>query len=311
MDHAAEPPDGIRNPVLRVLVYGHVWLALGAAAQTWWMQTMLSGSVTASAGEKWRAPELAFCGTMLLYNFMRLARMNHPELGTSAQMIWTRRNNRYLLVAAIACGLITAVLALPFVVVLWCSLWPALVLAVFYVVPFGWTGGNTIGLRHIPGLKALFIAFVWAWTTVKLPLAVEGFVISSDAEPLFLVLQFAFFLSLAIAFDIRDMDRDPRSLRTLPQMIGQHWAKVVSIMLQLPWLLLFFLGVALDQQAGENTAYVPGTATLWWLLPMLGSLMAIRLISGATPERKDTYYSVGLDGLLILIPLLGWVGRLL
>ena len=53
---------------------------------------------------------------MLLYNFMRIARMNHPELGTSAQMIWTRRNRKYLLVTAIACGLIATVLALPFVV---------------------------------------------------------------------------------------------------------------------------------------------------------------------------------------------------
>ncbi|MBK7553277.1 MAG: hypothetical protein IPI55_01390 [Flavobacteriales bacterium] len=304
MDHAAEPPDGIRNPVLRVLVYGHVWLALGAAAQTWWMQTVLSG-----AG--WRAPALAFCGTMVLYNFMRLARMNHPELGTSVQMAWTRRNRKYLLLTAIACGLIATVLALPFVVVLWCSLWPALVLAVFYVIPFGWTGGRTIGLRRVPGLKALFIAFVWAWTTVKLPLAVEGLVISSDAEPLFLALQFAFFLSLAITFDIRDMDRDPRSLRTLPQMIGQRWAKVVSIILQLPWLLLFLLGLALDQQAGENNIHPQGSLMMWWLLPMIGSLMTIRLIGGATPERNDTYYSVGLDGVLILIPLLGWTGRLL
>ncbi len=304
MDPAAEPPDGIRNPVLRVLVYGHVWLALGAATQTWWMQTVRSG-----AG--WRAPALAFCGTMVLYNIMRLARMNHPELGTSVQMAWTRRNRKYLLLTAIACGLIATVLALPFVVALWCSLWPALVLAVFYVIPFGWTGGRTIGLRRVPGLKALFIAFVWACTTVKLPLAVEGLVISSDAEPLFLALQFAFFLSLAITFDIRDMYRDPRSLRTLPQMIGPRWAKVVSIILQLPWLLLFLLGLALDQQAGENTAYVPGSATMRWLLPMLGSLMTIRLIGGATSQRNDTFYSVGLDGMLILIPLLGWIGRLL
>lgn len=304
MSTAAEPPAGIRNPVLRVLVYSHVWLALGAAAQTWWMQAMLSG-------EGWRAPALAFCGTIVLYTFMRLARMNHPELGTSVQMIWTRRNKRYLIIAATLCALLGALLAMPFTIPLVRSLWPAFLMAFFYVVPFGWTSGKTIGLRRVPGLKALLIAIVWAWTTVGLPMAMLGPAHFVQGVTPWHILQFAFFLSLAIAFDIRDMPYDPRSLRTVPQLFGLRWARIAGVFLQLPWLLLFVLGILLDQQSGEEPIVPAGTYTMRWLLPIPGILLSMGLIAVASPRRSELFYSIALDGMLILIPLLVWIGRIL
>ena len=69
--------QGIRNPVLRILVYGHVWLAVGAAVQTAWMQELLGLS-------GWHAPVLAFCGTIVGYT-VRLRPDALPQ-GISAWM---------------------------------------------------------------------------------------------------------------------------------------------------------------------------------------------------------------------------------
>jgi hypothetical protein len=292
--------SGIRNPVLRLVVYGHLWLALGAAAQTWWMGRMLWM-------DDWRAPVLAFCGTLVCYTYMRWARMDHPELSGSAHMNWFRENKRTMLALASICAVAGAIVAWPVAGALITMFWPVALIGLLYVIPLPLTGGRTIGLRRIPALKSLLIAFVWAATTVGLPF-IELHAFEENAGWSF-AQQFVFFLSLAITFDIRDLPYDKPSLRTLPQLIGMRASKFFAVIFQLPWVFFFLVSAVISLSPTEEVTPM-GFLVIPMMLPALGHVIAAVLVARAGPGRSEAYYSVGLDGMLILIPLLGWIGSL-
>lgn len=288
----------ITNPLLRFVVYSHLWLALGATAQTWWMGEMLWMS-------EWRSPVLAFCGTIVCYTYMRWSRMDHPELAGSSHLQWFRAHKRSMLVMAIATTILGVVVAWPFAVDLLRLFWPVALVVALYVVPLPLTGGSVVGLRRVPGLKAPLIAFVWAAATVGLPFttahAFEENAWWSFAQ------QFAFFFSLAIAFDLRDLPHDLRSLRTLPQLIGVRGSTFFAVVFQAPWILFFVVMAFLSLSPIEEVT-PKGFMVVPMLLPALGHVVAACLIARVDPSRSEAYCSFYLDGTLILIPLLGWIG---
>jgi hypothetical protein len=296
MDH------GIRNPVLRTLVYGHVWLALGAAAQTAWMQELLGL-------EGWRAPVLAFCGTMAGYTFMRWARMDHPDATSAPHLVWFRAHRRPLLYAALFCFGCGSAIALPSVHGLFRMLWPAAVVTLFYVVPPGLVGGRTIGLRWLPLFKALLIAATWSLVTVGLPLAIGGSDLFADPAAWLFVLQFTFFLALAIAFDLRDNAVDPPSLRTVPRLVGIKVSKVVALLLLLHpitvFLLLAFLSRAMDEPG------IPSSFASEQLCAATGYIATGLLVLRSGPGHGAFNHDLVLDGMLVLVPLLWWLGTLI
>jgi hypothetical protein len=139
--------QGIRNPVLRILVYGHVWLACGAAAQAWWMAELLD------LDQRWPVAVFAACATFGSYSFMRLVRGGEAGMLEVPQLAWVRQHRMMLLPSAAASLLIAASIMLlererfgP-----WAWLFAAL--AAFYVVPLRGRG-RVFGLRWVPGLKA-------------------------------------------------------------------------------------------------------------------------------------------------------------
>jgi len=294
--------QGIRNAVLRILVYGHVWLAFGAAAQTAWMQQFLGL-------EGWRAPVLAFCGTIVGYTFMRWARMDHPELASAPHLAWFRENKKPLLYFALFCLGCGTALALPHAVTLFRNLWPAAVITLFYVVPPELVGGRTIGLRRVPLLKALLIAAAWSLVTVGLPLALNAADRSAERAGWLFAMQFTFFLALAITFDLRDRALDPRALRTIPQVIGPSVAKVVSVALLLHpmsvFLLMAYLSRAMDEPGIKPT--LAGDD----LFAAAGYLVTVVVIVRSGPQRGPLYHDLLVDGMLLLVPLLWWLGTLI
>ncbi len=283
--------------MVRFLVYSHLWLALGAAAQTWWM-----GELVDAPG--WRAPLLAFLGTMVFYAYMRFSRMNHPRLAPSSPLMWFRQRRRVMLTVAVICGLAALFIGYPFAPDLLRTLWPAGVVGLLYVIPFDLAGGRTIGLRRVPGMKAFLIAFVWAMIVAGLPVALHGRELFSDVAFFLLVLQFCYVLALDIAFDVRDLPHDIGSLRTLPQLFGMRAARAIAVLFLLPWPV-YLVARFLASRAGPDHEGVTGAGLL---LPLIGFLATMLLVARADPRRGERYYAFLLDGTFVVIPLLAWIG---
>lgn len=293
--------DAIKSPALRALVYGHLWLALGAFAQVWWV------------GERFlvkadlRLAMLAGFATIAAYGSMRLVRMTDPAVQGSPMVQWFRANTPLMVGAALVCAALATWLAWPSRSTVLHALWKPGLLAALYLLPVPLKRGRSIGLRNVPFLKAFVIATVWASVTTVLP----GLTSSIDGEQAqdglwwMFAVQFCFFLALAITFDVRDMPYDPPGLRTVPQVLGVRGAKFLAVLLLLPmcFLLILMSWVDLGLSRGEGSGM-----DLAYALPLLGVIVLGIAIVLAESDRPWWYFPVLLDGALLFIPLLSWVG---
>ncbi|HRH38422.1 MAG TPA: hypothetical protein PK760_08760, partial [Flavobacteriales bacterium] len=163
---------------------------------------------------------------------------------------------------------------------------------------------------RIPFLKALLIAYVWSALVVFLPTSAHV-----DDPDVFgdrwraMCLWLPWFLAIAIAFDIRDLAHDPPTFRTVPQVFGRKGAKFFALLFLLPMLTYLALLVLLTYRPIEPGWREPGV-DLALALPCVGVIMTAVLIIRATPERPWWYYSILLDGMLIVLPLLYLLGGL-
>ena len=120
----------------------------------------------------------------------------------------------------------------------------------------------------------------------------------------------AFFVAIAIAFDVRDLPYDHPSLRTLPQVFGARGAKVIAILMLLPVLWMLLVMVVISYYPIESGWRDPRVE--WSIaLPVIGLVAVAVLIVRANHGRPWWYWSLLLDGSLILLPLLSWIGSLL
>jgi hypothetical protein len=149
----------------------------------------------------------------------------------------------------------------------------------------------------------------WSLVTVGLPVAIEGAQESDGRAGWLLALQFTFFLALAIVFDLRDSTLDPRTLRTIPQVLGPRLANALAALLLLYPLSMHLLLASLSRAMDE-----PGiTPTPAWedLFGALGYLVTLVVVVRSRPDRGPLYFGLLLDGVLVLVPLLWWLGPLI
>lgn len=285
---------GLRDPLLRVLIHGHVWLACGAAAQTWSMQHLMGLS-------GWRAPAVAALATFAGYAFMRSARAGHPTLGVSPQLQWTARHRTVLLGAGLLAVLAALAVAAHHAMDLVLRGAPAVLAVLLYVVPAPWVRGRTVGLRRVPLLKAFLIAACWAWTTVHLPLLFASADRLPQGHGWLFAMQMCFFLSLALVFDLRDRAIDRDVVLTVPQLLGSVGTRVLAAFLMLypaaVFAALAFVGHALSP-VGTSSSWPPDM-----VLMALAYLAVAVLVARSTAERGPLHFGLVLDGALLLPPL--------
>ncbi len=281
--------EGFRHPLLRTLVFGHVWLATGAAAQVWWM-----GRFTGAASGR---SMLAIASALVAaYGLMRLVRSVEPIPLASPWILWVVRHRAPVIVLVLMASALSLYCAVglrrvfaPFDLM-------AVPIVVLYLVPWLDRAGRSKGLRRIPWLKAPMIAAVWAMATLGLS-AVDQPAPATSLLLNLVLLQFGFFLGLAIAFDSIDLPHDAPSLRTVPQLIGVRTTRFLAAGLMFPWMGAL---VVMQYQRGGFEATLA--------LPILGYMLAAALLLRAGPKTPYWYGTIALDGLLILIPLLAWLG---
>ncbi len=288
-------PGEVKGPVLRWLIFGHLWVALAVAAQIFQTTLFLNEGSLAR-----RYALAAFLGTFAAYGVTRLARLRSPETGQYVNLRWYRQHRGLMHVLVALAGAAAFLLMWPLWPHIWKVLVPVVLLTFFYVTPFTTAGGHGIGLRTVPFIKALLIAVVWSVVAVAVPLLLDPAGHGSFTITGLTCMRVPLILALAILFDVRDMHTDDRALRTVPLVLGVKGAKAVVL-----FLLLC--------SAGLEVLFLHGLGYQFahWAV-VAGYGVAVVLALAAKPRRDPFYYAILVDGVMILVPLctaLGvWLG---
>jgi hypothetical protein len=143
-----------------------------------------------------------------------------------------------------------------------------------YAIPMGIKTPKN--LRSVGGVKIYIIAFVWAITTVVLPILESQLVLSLDHW--ILVLQRTFIvIVLMLPFEIRDLDVDQVHLSTIPQKIGIQNTKIIGYALLGDSILLEFF----KHQFNLNR-----------FLILTFSVVLLAVFLAKSTKKRNRYYSV-------------------
>lgn len=233
---------------------------------------------------------MVFFATLAAYGYMHLSgsfgggtKAEHPVLA------YTARHSSFLqLISGIS-----ALLALGLLVGmhLHSALWllPALISSALYPSTRFWRKG----LRSYPRLKLPLIALNWSWVCAFVPLY------TADA-PLGLILLrslFVFFWigSLAIAFDIRDLEFDDSSIQTRAQRGRSDALRLAQLSNLIAYCLLLT----------EHSLFSScGSCVLFVLVPGLLTAWGLRRIN----DRSDPLFiSFHMEALPILLAMMIWI----
>lgn len=164
---------------------------------------------------------------------------------------------------------------------------PLGILSVLYFLP-------GVRLRKTPAVKALMVAFVWATVSLYTPLHLNG---DGELNKVLLIIfpeRLLFILSLCIVFNIRDIEHDKLSaVRTIPSLYGTGAGKTVAIVCL---VLSVSLSVSLYRQGIYNTYNVVAI--------IITIITTIVLTLNCSKKSSEYFYLLGIDGMMLLQPLL-------
>jgi hypothetical protein len=233
------------RPVLSILIYTNSWVALCVT------------SLVYGLGSYFRLSNMevfaiwSFTGTVSAYQLHRLFRLrqlNHT-VRSNRRLLWMQNTYPFqiawFIVNFISC--LISMLYIPLTKEAAALIGINAVIVSLYALPFRFIGN---GIRNIPLAKNSLISISWA-LIVLTPFACDEVLDLVDWR--IPVLIFIATFAQIIPFDSRDVSHDPKSLLTIPQLIGTKSAKyvgfnllVVALILQTSllgfhWLLVFIL----------------------------------------------------------------------
>lgn len=264
------------------LVFSNVFIAACAVAQAYLSFILVSQPVY--------IPLLfhLFFSTIFIYNFDRFVYPPDPQAPQTPRDHWMIRN-RHLVqstsVMAIAGGIISAFfLKAPIILMLFFLG----IMAVAYSIPLVFFRNRLLALKQFRGQKAFVIATVWAVSCTALPLMCNDPVPSLGMIIVLTLQRFFFITALALQFDIRDMETDRQvPLHTIPVLYGIRKTQWFAMVLIVLYLLFVYLA---------HTSY-----SIPWFYGMGASAIAlIPLLIYSNPRRSDLYYTLLVDGMMII-----------
>lgn len=146
------------------------------------------------------------------------------------------------------------------------------------------------GLRSIPLIKNMLLAFVWAATTVWFPAHQSG---NAGGEMYLFTSRFIYILAICFAVDLRDLETDRiQKTKTLPVIYGYQKIKILCVI-----LLLLFLALTIMRSAFVEIPF----RTAYNDKVLIGSSI-ISILSLFFLKEKDTYnrYTILMDGNMFL-----------
>jgi hypothetical protein len=168
-----------------------------------------------------------FFGTITGYNFVKYAKiagLRHRELTKSLRSI-----QFFSFICFGITSYFTFLLSFDTLLLI-CGF---ALLTFFYAVPFL----KSKNLRSLASLKIFVVAMVWAGVTVIVPVLSASVELNADIFLTF-AQRFLIVIVLTIPFEIRDLQFDVVSLRTLPQQLGIKRVKALGLFLLLICLII-------------------------------------------------------------------------
>ena len=285
------------------ILYGNVWIAIGAGAAT--LQTL---DVLGLA--QLDIAVFTALATFFTYNFQRLVKLDRLDgYADHNRNAWSVRNRRTM---ALLTGVAFAIL-LGFIPQLPGAVWGALAVAfgvsVGYVVRFipaphpspkkKKTPAKR-ALRELPYAKLLLIAAVWSFATVLLPVLWTDARLTVASSTALMLERFFFIAALSIPFDMRDAELDHPYQKTLPQVLGllgaRNAASVAVIVSGLFSLFLWMDGLYTNAQVLA--------LAVSQLAALAAVFRSVTVDASGVKVRREPYYSGLLDGLIVLQALL-------
>lgn len=182
---------------------------------------------------------IIFFATLFEYNLHRfITVITNKEALNSDKHKWVKENLKgfYLLVFTSLAGFIcVAFLAKKEVLI---TLAPIALLTLFYSIPVFGNKKSIFRLREIPYLKIFLIAFVWASSTILLPIIQSNTIFNKVHVITMLAERFFFVFAITIPFDIRDIEVDKQAgLKTIPILFNENTSNAIANLS----LFIFFL----------------------------------------------------------------------
>jgi hypothetical protein len=249
-------------------------------------------------------------GTLSLYCWQRwlgVKQRENPDY-PAVRHQWNYSNKNLLLAFTILGGLISlsGIYFLSIVTIKIVALAGAI--GVLYSAPMIPMKGKLIRLRDLTGVKVFAIGLTWTIVCVWVPFSVA--LAKSTSQGMWHLTADAFVwkwsliyflaaLGLTIPFDVRDEDFDQGVLRSLPMIFGARTMTFVAGFCLLSSGLLYWY----FESCISGITFPHG---LWKGYALWSIASAIIVFRSA--KRSEMYYSLLIDGLLILLPVFLLIG---
>lgn len=263
--------------LFKSIVFSNLWISLSAAGLTlntfFYLQEPINYKLIA----------FVFFATFTTYNLQRIIKHYYKKQNYNTRHQWFYRN--HLLISVLV--LITCLI----------SLFLGLYLFTFsdfiYLIPFGFASlfyaislfPNKKSLRDLPFLKIFLIATTWSFSAVILPLITLNIKFNFHLFTLTSIICI-YIISITIPFDIRDIDLDDNTTKTIPQVLGVETSINLASL-----LLIVAAGLCLLIK------------TNLFLIPVLIALVVVQL---SRKEKPELFYSGLIDGIILTFPLVGY-----
>ncbi|WP_111709472.1 UbiA prenyltransferase family protein [Lutibacter citreus] len=174
---------------------------------------------------------------ILSYNFIRFYEIKTNRM--KWYRVWLNQNKKLLITLQVfsICSIVFILFFRTFDLKSIATLFPFGLMTFFYVVPVFKLNNKEFSFRYFPGLKTYSIAIAWAGVSVLFPLSESNVIIDFNVVLEF-IQRFLFVLVITIPFDIRDMDSDAISLKTIPQVFGVSNTKKLGLVLLVIFVLI-------------------------------------------------------------------------
>lgn len=211
--------------LINTFIFSNIFLSVGAVLLT------VSAQVQLGMKPQWQPYLLLiFFATLIEYNRDLVTQILTKKISLNKEkQQWIRKNrNKIFFFLTVSLFLFVYALFSTKAEVLIAFL-PLAILTFFYSFPVLVKRNYFLRLREVPYLKIFLIAFVWSATTTLLPVIDADSKIGETHVILLFVERFFFVFSIAIPFDIRDMQTDSDAgIKTIPILINQNKALLLS-----------------------------------------------------------------------------------